>query len=312
MHLFGSLLLYVFVCVLVIVVLMLKSKVGKGQQFLRFYANMAGGLALKDVVASLEQFAPLSYAEKWDNVGLLLEPYNQKPVEKIILTNDLTEAVMHEAIEKKANMILSYHPPIFAALKRITQKDWKQRIVSMCFANAIAMYSPHTAWDATLGGVNDWLASALPVKDIKPIQPLANCEDPNVGSGRVFSTNISLEKAIKAVQNHIGLDVHVAMGVEHSAATTIQKVAVCAGSGASLLRGVQADLYITGEMSHHEVLDANHQNVSVILCNHSNSERGFLKKFKPKLEDMLNGQCEVIVSEADEDPIKTHVKPKDN
>ncbi|XP_061401068.1 NIF3-like protein 1 [Musca vetustissima] len=138
-------------------------------------------------------------------------------------------------------------------------------------------------------------------------KPLANCDDPNVGAGRIFSTKINLENAIKAVQKHIGLDVHVAMGVEHSPATNIERVAVCAGSGASLLRGVEADLYITGEMSHHDVLDANHQNISVILCNHSNSERGFLKTFKPKLVDMLNGQCEVIVSESDEDPIKTHV-----
>ncbi|XP_075156491.1 NIF3-like protein 1 [Haematobia irritans] len=286
---------------------MLKSG-SKNLQFLRFYANMSEGLQLKDVTSKLELFAPLSYAEKWDNVGLLLEPYNQKAVEKILLTNDLTERVMKEALEKKVDMIISYHPPIFSPLKRITQRNWKERIVSMCLGNGIALYSPHTAWDATLGGVNDWLASALPVKNVQPIQTLANCDDPNVGSGRIFSTKISLDNAIKAVQKHIGLDVHVAMGVEHSSDTDLKKVAVCAGSGASLLRGVKADLYITGEMSHHEVLDANHNNVSVILCNHSNSERGFLRTFQPKLDDMLNGLCEVIVSESDEDPIKTHKK----
>lgn len=98
------------------------------------------------------------------------------------------------------------------------------------------------------------------------------------------------------------------MAVDHNLNTKIQNVALCAGSGASLLRGIKADLYITGEMSHHEVLDANHNNVTVIMCNHSNSERGFLKTFKPKLEDMLNGGCEVVVSETDEDPIKTFVK----
>lgn len=48
--------------------------------------------------------------------------------------------------------------------------NWKERIVSMCLANSIAMYSPHTAWDATLGGVNDWLANALPVKNIAPVK----------------------------------------------------------------------------------------------------------------------------------------------
>lgn len=139
-------------------------------------------------------------------------------------------------------------------------------------------------------------------------QPLADCADQNVGSGRTFTTDITLENAIKAIQKHIGLDVHVAMAVDHDLNTNIKNVALCAGSGASLLRGIKADLYITGEMSHHEVLDANHNNVTVIMCNHSNSERGFLKTFKPKLEDMLNGGCEVLVSETDEDPIKTFVK----
>ncbi|XP_037823338.1 NIF3-like protein 1 [Lucilia sericata] len=287
---------------------MLKTTSKQASNFLRFYGNMSTGLALPEVVKRLEVFAPLSYAEKWDNVGLLLEPYNQGPIEKILLTNDLTERVMQEAVDKNVNMIVSYHPPIFSALKRITQRTWKERIVSICLGKSIALYSPHTAWDAALGGVNDWLANALPVKNIKPIQPLADCGDENVGSGRTFTTNISLKNAITAVQKHIGLDVHVAMAVDHTLETKIKNVALCAGSGGSLLRGVKADLYITGEMSHHEVLDANHNNVSVILCNHSNSERGFLKTFQPKLEDMLNGGCEILVSETDEDPIKTFVK----
>lgn len=98
------------------------------------------------------------------------------------------------------------------------------------------------------------------------------------------------------------------MAVDHNLLTKIRNVAICAGSGGSLLRGIKADLYITGEMSHHELLDANHNGVSVILCNHSNSERGFLKMFKPKLEEFLENGCEVLVSETDEDPLKTHVK----
>lgn len=107
------------------------------------------------------------------------------------------------------------------------------------------------------------------------------------------------------MQKHIGLDVHVAIAINQPLNTKIKNVAVCAGSGGSLLRGINADLYITGEMSHHEVLDANHNNVSVILCNHSNSERGFLKS---KLEDLLNDGCEIMVSVTDEDPIRTFVK----
>lgn len=75
----------------------------------------------------------------------------------MILTNDLTQAVMDEAVSQKANMILSYHPPIFAPLKRLTQGKWKERITIQCIENRIALYSPHTSFDAVKGGVNDWL-----------------------------------------------------------------------------------------------------------------------------------------------------------
>ncbi len=82
-----------------------------------------------------------------------------------------------------------------------------------------------------------------------------------------------------------------------------QSIGVCAGSGASVLAGCKADLWITGEMSHHEVLDAVHQGTTVILCEHSNTERGFLTYFKPRLEQMLDNQVEVVVSKLDADPL---------
>ena len=82
----------------------------------------------------------------------------------MLLTNDLTSPVMEEAIALKVDMILSYHPPIFAALKRLRQCKWKERIVIQCLENRIALYSPHTSYDALKGGVNDWL-----------IQPFSKC-----------------------------------------------------------------------------------------------------------------------------------------
>ncbi|XP_036319498.1 NIF3-like protein 1 isoform X1 [Rhagoletis pomonella] len=275
--------------------------------FKRTSFTMPRGRTLLNVVSELEKFAPLNLAEKWDNVGLLIEPPKERSIRKILLTNDLTERVMKEAVEQATDLIVSYHPPIFAPLKRITQKNWKERIVSICLAEGIALYSPHTAWDAVPGGVNDWLSSALPCIDMQPIQPNPLGAEFG-GAGRTFTTSLTLGQAVARVQRHIGLNVHLALGVNHDLDTPITVVAVCAGSGGSLLKGYEADLFITGEMSHHEVLDANHQNTSVILCNHSNSERGFLHKFQNKLDDMLKGDCEIIISEKDEDPLKTQVK----
>ncbi|EDW77843.2 uncharacterized protein Dwil_GK24701 [Drosophila willistoni] len=264
---------------------------------------------LSTVIKELEAFAPTVFAEKWDNVGLLIEPYRKEGAEehtvnRILLTNDLTEPVMKEAIEKQAELIISYHPPIFKPLTKITQNHWKERVVSACLANSIALYSPHTAWDKVVGGVNDWLAKVLVMKSIKPLVQEVGAL-PGNGSGRLVETNVPIGQLINRLQEHIENCVHVAYAVGHTGSTVIHTVGICAGSGASLLRDVQADLIITGEMSHHELLDFQHRGTTVLLCNHSNSERGFLREFQPKLNIMLDGSCQIFVSEKDKDPLVT-------
>ena len=84
----------------------------------------------------------------------------------------------------------------------------------------------------------------------------------------------------------------------------VSSVAVCAGSGSSVLHNVQADLYITGEMSHHEVLHAVYNKSNVILCEHSNTERGYLTELKTKLQQCLNTDTQIVISEVDTDPLK--------
>ena len=83
------------------------------------------GMQLKNIVSRIEQFSPPSLAQSWDNVGLLVEPKVPMNISKIILTNDLTEDVMKECVDKNANMIVSYHPPIFRPLKKLTSSSWK-------------------------------------------------------------------------------------------------------------------------------------------------------------------------------------------
>lgn len=83
------------------------------------------GIPLQKVVDAMLSYADTSLAESWDNVGLLIEPSEPRDVTHVMLTNDLTEDVMQEALERKVDMIVSYHPPIFAPLKSITTKTWK-------------------------------------------------------------------------------------------------------------------------------------------------------------------------------------------
>lgn len=116
-------------------------------------------MELASVMKRLQSFAHPKLAESWDNTGLLVEPSGVHTVGTMLLTNDLTEAVVDEAVNMKANMILSYHPPIFQALKCLSQRSWKERIIVRCIENRIAVFSPHTSYDTVDGGVNDWLIS---------------------------------------------------------------------------------------------------------------------------------------------------------
>lgn len=116
---------------------------------------------LKEVLDVLEQLAPLSLAESWDNVGLLVEPSKPRPIKTILLTNDLTMAVMDEAEAMGCDLIISYHPPLFRPIKRLVQKDWKQRLAVRAVEGGMAVYSPHTSWDSVKGGVNDWLIGGM-------------------------------------------------------------------------------------------------------------------------------------------------------
>lgn len=90
---------------------------------------------------------------------------------------------------------------------------------------------------------------------------------------------------------------------------TVKSVAVCAGSGGSILRGVAADVYLSGEMSHHEVLAALASHSSVILCEHSNTERGYLASIlAPHLQSAFakegGASVTVVCSQKDSDPLK--------
>lgn len=116
---------------------------------------------LKSIVSKLEEIAPSNLAESWDNVGLLVEPVQTGLIKRILLTNDLTEQVMDETenlLGEKVGLILSYHPPLFRPLKRLTQASAKERLVLRAVQSGMAVYSPHTALDPL---INNWLLSGL-------------------------------------------------------------------------------------------------------------------------------------------------------
>ncbi|KAH9818809.1 GTP cyclohydrolase 1 type 2/Nif3 [Melampsora americana] len=289
---------------------------------------------LKSVQRAFNKIAPPSLAERWDNTGLLIEsPVPKTSATNVLLTIDLTPSVANEALSKHSNIgvIVTYHPILFRPLKSLTTVDPLQEIMLKCIASGISIYSPHTSLDSVIGGVNDHLCSIVagdqsdhPSQIFTVNNELINgpsLSGIGVGGGRriCFEANqqVSLMEIVNRCKTGLNLS-HVQLAQSRVGQSLIRSVGVCAGSGASICEalGTSCDVFLTGEMSHHEVLSANARGVHIILTSHSNTERFFLGKvLKERLKELLledqakllederGDQWDVIVSSEDRDPL---------
>lgn len=271
--------------------------------------------ALKTVCDVMNKLYPLKYADNsWDNTGLLLDlgkPIG-KPTAKILLTIDLTEAVAEEAILKKCNIIIAYHPFLFRKFNKIIpEENTQQRSLIKLIENSISVYSPHTAVDAANGGVNDWLVKCVSNGSdiIKTNVIIPDKENNNVGMGRVveFEKPIRIEEAIERIKKSLSLEyVQLCLSKQNSQ-KLVKNVALCAGSGSSVFSKANGiDLYVTGEMSHHDMLSVAGNGSHLIVCGHCNTERGFLQEMAARLrqQPVLAG-ASIVLSETDCSPFTT-------
>lgn len=258
-------------------------------------------MKLRDVIKILQEIVPLAYAEEWDNVGLLINPIRPRNIKRILLTIDLTEAVANEAVQHKTDLIIAYHPILFRPLSRLDADHASDRTVMKLVQKNIAVYSPHTALDAVIGGVNDWLAEGVGQGDISVLQSIPGTD---AGQGRLVALDkpVKIQTIVKRIKQHLGLkNLRLASAAEDTAVRTI---ALCAGAGSDAFKGVVADCYLTGEMSHHNILAATLNGSHVILCEHTNTERGYLPVYAKILRKALGNGIDIAVSEIDSDPIK--------
>ncbi len=127
-------------------------------------------MKVKEVIALLEELAPLSYSEDFDNTGLLIGDA-EASVSGILVTLDTLENVVDEAIEKSCNLIVSFHPIIFSGLKKITGKTYVERVVQKAIKHDIAIFSNHTALDNSWNGVNAMICEKLGLKNRNVLIP---------------------------------------------------------------------------------------------------------------------------------------------
>ena len=127
-------------------------------------------MKLKSIITTIEDFAPPSLQESYDNSGLIVGNYDME-IKKALISFDITEEVLEEAKSKGANLIISHHPIIFSGLKKLNGKNYVERCVLYAIKNDIALYAAHTNLDNVLGGTNRILAERLGLKNIKTLLP---------------------------------------------------------------------------------------------------------------------------------------------
>ncbi len=125
---------------------------------------------IKEIAEYLETIAPLALQESYDNAGLIVGDASAE-VSSALVTLDVTEEVVDEAIAKKAGIIIAHHPVIFSGLKKLTGKNYVERTVIKAIKNNIAIYAAHTNLDAITGGVNSKICEKLGLLNCRILQP---------------------------------------------------------------------------------------------------------------------------------------------
>ncbi len=164
---------------------------------------------LSSLLSALRSIAPLEHAEPWDNVGLLIGREEAPLTGPVLLTIDLTERVLDEAIRAKVSAIVAYHPPIFPSsrepISRLTADTPRGRILLGAIEHRIAIYSPHTALDAIPGGITDWLCEGLSASTT-PAKVLGDCRALTPSSTRPATQEVKIvtfipEKDAEKIRN---------------------------------------------------------------------------------------------------------------
>ena len=255
-------------------------------------------MILQDIINIIESVAPLSYQEDWDNSGLQVGDRNAE-VHAALLTVDVTESVVDEAIALGCDLIVSHHPLLFRGLKQITGYTPQERCVLKAIQHNIAIYSAHTSMDSWLHGVSGKMAEKLGVKEYRI---LSESQD-NVGLGVIgmLPEPMRVQEFVAHVAKVFdieGAGLRYVEGKEER----VQKIAICGGAGADLVNEAiaqSADVYVSADFKYHEMQAAAGQ-IAVVDMDHWVSEHFTREIF----EQLLSPYIHTHVAKADKSPVQ--------
>ena len=205
-------------------------------------------MKVKDIIRIIEDFAPLSLQEGWDNSGLCIGS-PEDVVTSVLLGLDCTPELVDEAVACGADMIVTHHPLIFSGLKKISPDNPVGEAVMKAIKAGISIYAAHTSADKVISGVSGAMAARLGLEDVQILDE--DGEGTGLGVVGNLPEPLSAEDAVKLVKKSFGLK---AMRTSKPVDGKIGRIAMCGGSGGSLIGAAMksgAQLYISGDISYH-------------------------------------------------------------
>ena len=235
-----------------------------------------------EICALIEQEYGTEYACDWDNVGLLAGR-STKEVKKILLSLDATDGVVRMAVEGGYDMLITHHPMLFSAIKRVTDQDMNGRRLLELIRNDISYYAMHTNYDTR--GMADLAARLLGLTECTVLEEVKDGE----GIGRIgnLEKDMTLEECCVYVKHRLELG---SLKVFGDMQKKVHRLAISPGSGKSsiavaLEKG--ADVLVTGDIGHHDGIDAVEQGLAVIDAGHYGTEYIFIEDMKQFFEKKL-------------------------
>ena len=210
-------------------------------------------MKVKDIIEVIEEFAPLSLQEGWDNSGLCIGS-PEDPVTSVLFGLDCTPELVDEAASCGADMIVTHHPLIFSGLKKISSDNKVGEAVIKAIKAGISIYAAHTSADKVIAGVSGAMAARLGLENVRILDE----DGDGTGLGVVgdLPRPLTSDEAVALVKERFGLEM---MKTSRPLEGMISRVAMCGGSGGSLIGAAMksgAQLYISGDISYHNFFTA--------------------------------------------------------
>jgi dinuclear metal center YbgI/SA1388 family protein len=265
---------------------------------------------IKDIFEWIDSWAPFRYAESWDNCGLQVGSL-RAGVARVLVALDPASSVIEEARDLGCQCVVTHHPLLLRPIGFVHTDSWPGSIISQALLAGINIIAAHTNLDAARHGTNARLKELLKLDAAMPLEAEALLcgEEQYLGMGVVglLPCENTLESLAATLNGVLG---GAAVRIAGDLGKRITRVAVCSGSGGSMMGKVLAlgaEVFITGDLKYHDARFAEESGLALIDIGHFASEKLILEPFGDFLRSKAKSEAaelEVFVSKSEKDPFQ--------